>query len=85
MSHWQKVKTHNKDGQNKKDIERHFGIKSDAKKLFNNDKNILDFTVESNVNLEAKKPMVEEVKEMIKENPGMFEKLKDKKSKKKNK
>jgi hypothetical protein len=27
MSHWQKVKTHNKQGQKKKEIENHFGIK----------------------------------------------------------
>jgi len=29
MSHWQKVKTHNKVGDRKKEIEKHFGIKSD--------------------------------------------------------
>ena len=28
MSHWQKVKTHNKEGQKKSEIETHFGIKS---------------------------------------------------------
>jgi len=27
MSHWQKVKTHNKVGDKKKEIEEHFGIK----------------------------------------------------------
>lgn len=27
MSHWQKVKIHNKAGDRKKEIEKHFGIK----------------------------------------------------------
>ena len=33
MSHWQKVKTHNKVGDRRKDLENHFGIKSLVKEV----------------------------------------------------
>ncbi|MDH3339806.1 MAG: hypothetical protein OEL84_00820 [Nitrosopumilus sp.] len=45
MSHWQKVKTHNKTGDRKKEIEKHFGIKQ----------SIVSKVIESKVTLKSKK------------------------------
>ena len=45
MSHWQKVKTHNKVGDRKKEIEKHFGIKQSISKV-----------IESKVPLKKSKP-----------------------------
>lgn len=44
MSHWQKVKIHNKAGDRKQEIEEHFGIKQSISKV-----------IESKVALKSKK------------------------------